>query len=44
MNEIKFFYKKAKMSMRKGKFYYRPWKQLIQIIFLKYLSYNISDI
>lgn len=36
MGEIKYFYGKVKFSMRKGKFCYRPWKQLIQIILLNF--------
>jgi hypothetical protein len=36
MEEIKYFYKKAKQSMKKGKFYYRPWRQLFQIILLNF--------
>jgi hypothetical protein len=36
MNNIKFFYNQAIRSLRKGKFYYRPWKNLAQIIFLNF--------
>jgi hypothetical protein len=35
MNEIQYFLKKAISSCRKGKFYYRPWKQLLTIILLQ---------
>ena len=35
MNEIQYFFKKAISSCRKGKFYYRPWKQLLTIIILE---------
>ena len=36
MYEIKYFYEKAKKSTRKGKFYYRPCKHLVQIILLNF--------
>ena len=36
MDEIKYFYKKAKDSTRNGNFYYRPWKQLFQITLLNF--------
>ena len=32
---IQYFFKKAISSCRKGKFYYRPWKQLLTIIILE---------
>ena len=35
MNEIQYFFKKAISSSRKGKYYYRPWKQLLTIIILE---------
>ncbi len=36
MYEIKYFYYKARQSFRKGKFYYRPWKQLVQCVLLNF--------
>jgi hypothetical protein len=49
MDEIKYFYKKAKDSTKKGKFYYRPWKQLVQIILLNFkclvlTGYSLDEI
>lgn len=43
MEEIKHFYKKAKHSMREGKFYHRPWKQLLQIILLNFVWWFLCD-
>jgi hypothetical protein len=34
MRTIQYFWMRAMFSTRKGKFYYRPWKQLIMIILL----------
>lgn len=43
MDEIKYFYEKAKNSARKGKFYYRPWKQLVQIILLNFKCLVLTE-
>lgn len=32
---IRYFWNKAVCSFKKGKFYYRPWRQLFQIIRLE---------
>lgn len=34
MNDIKYFFNCALRSFSRGKIYYRPWKNLLLIIFL----------
>lgn len=36
MRNIVYFWEKALYSTRKGKFHWRPWKQLFIIIFLNF--------
>jgi len=43
MNNIQYFFKKAIISCKKGKFYYRPWKQFIQIIFLETIIFLLTN-
>ena len=35
MNNVQYFFKKVIHSCKRGKFYYRPWKQLLTIIMLE---------
>ena len=35
MNNVQYFFEKAIRSCKRGKFYYRPWKQLLTIVMLE---------